>query len=281
MKTLKNDSKVLTTKNISSYKINSSLVFKRAHLTYKELIDISIENRSGLVWSNCLKQAWFEAKQTKQNIIDKINNGYDSAFKLSQIIVPDQPIRNEILTSANGVEIEYNAIYKKYFKSIYNSLNYKLNYQNPDLCQDLTQDTFIVLHKFISKYDTELSQVNTLLNRIASNKLIDYIRKQKNNKTVRVSAWTNDKGDEIIQFSYDYDSTEIENNISKTKQNLFAAIETLNPVQKKAIELQYLQKKSYIEISEILNVSMTNCKQILFRAKNKLEKNSKILVLND
>ena len=56
------------------------------------------------------------------------------------------------------------------------------------------------------------------------------------------------------------------------------AMETLNPLYRKALELKYKQKKSQEEMADILEKSVFAIESILYRARNLLKKKLKALL---
>jgi len=267
-----------TTSNSASYKFNKGLILKKAWLLHKENLSNGIESNFSL----CLKQAWDQAKQVKQNIISKLNNTNDTDNN-KPVIIENKPsininldidykqntIKPVILNTVNSI-IDFNKVYRENYSKVLASLTFKLN-GNSELAQDLCSEVFVKIYEKLPNYNDGLGKLNTWIYTIAYRHMIDYLRTSKEKYFVNVQQWNdNETGREIFQF---IDETDLENESDKTIKNnqLKDSINLLKDNQKQALNLYYNENKSYIEIAEILNISLTNVKQTIHRAKKELE----------
>jgi len=152
---------------------------------------------------------------------------------------------------------EYNIVVNDHSSKLY---GYCLKYlRNHEDANDIVQDAFEKLWKNRKKVEFSKSKSwlfttahNALLNYIGKRKRITYLPELKTNATSRNHA-------------DDFEIREIVNN----------CLATLPPVQKSIILLRDLEGYNYCEISEILNLTESQVKVYLFRARNKVKKQVK------
>lgn len=129
--------------------------------------------------------------------------------------------------------------------------------------QDLFQEMVIQLWKAFPNFRGE-SKFSTWLYRVAINTAITGLRKKKDFITLYEPA------NLPIQLSDENRSTEEE----ERTQQLYAAIEQLNPIEK-SIVLLYMEEKSYEEMEDILGISQGNLRVKMSRVKEKLRQLAK------
>jgi RNA polymerase sigma-70 factor (ECF subfamily) len=141
--------------------------------------------------------------------------------------------------------------------------------------EDLAQDVFIEVYQSINGFRNE-AKVSTWIYRIAVNKSLNFVRKQKRNKMFRsIENFFITNGDksepyEIVDKVSGGADREIER--SENKQLLKDAINKLPDNQRIAFILSKYQDLSYKEISEVIGVSLSSVESLLFRAKSNLQK---------
>lgn len=151
-------------------------------------------------------------------------------------------------------------------------LGFVTNYAD---AEDLTQEVFIEVYQSINGFRNE-SKVSTWIYRIAVNKSLNFVRKQKRDKMFRsIENFFTTKGDksepyEIVDHTSGGADREIER--SENKQLLKNAINKLPDNQRIAFILSKYQDLSYKEISEVMDVSLSSVESLLFRAKSNLQK---------
>lgn len=141
--------------------------------------------------------------------------------------------------------------------------------------EDLTQDVFIEVFESLDSFRSE-SKISTWLYRIAVNKSLNYIRKQKREKMFRsIENFFTTKGErseplELIDKGGASADRKIE--AFENKQMLKNAINSLPDNQRIAFILSKYQDLSYKEIAEVMSVSLSSVESLLFRAKANLQK---------
>ena len=155
-------------------------------------------------------------------------------------------------------------LYKKYRDEI---LNYAQTIcLNKEFAKEVTQETFIKLHHSFDSYKKRKdSTFKTWLYEIAKNTSLDYLRKQKTRKKIFVSDDFSDK-EKRITFGNNPEkkiiSIEGENMIKEE-------LNSLNSMYSSVLKLR-IEGYSCKEISEKLNISISNVKVRIFRGRKLL-----------
>lgn len=141
--------------------------------------------------------------------------------------------------------------------------------------EDLTQEVFIEVFQSLNSFRGE-AKLSTWLYRIAVNKSLNLVRKQKRDRIFRsIDSFFSTKGEyseplEII----DKGGVSADGNIDRreNKAMLKEAINSLPDNQRIAFILSKYQELSYKEISEVMSVTISSVESLLFRAKANLQK---------
>jgi RNA polymerase sigma-70 factor (ECF subfamily) len=153
----------------------------------------------------------------------------------------------------------------RYRESIYYMILKMVN--NQEDAEDLTVEAFtkafMNLHKYVPNF-----AFSTWLFRIASNNVIDFLRK---NRIETVSLYANDdeEGTELMDkiFTLNVPSPEDIFIKSQRAEILREVLSTLSPKYEELITLRYFNELSYEEISEQLKMPIGTVKVQLHRAK--------------
>jgi len=125
------------------------------------------------------------------------------------------------------------------------------NNLNEELAEDMAQEALIAFWHKAGSYNADKAKFSTWLFRVARNKLIDHQRKHK---YPLVNA------DDHMKDMVAEDKTD---GLIKTKQNVNAiktAMNTLNPAQRKVIELSFFEELSHTQIAEHLSLPLGTVK---------------------
>ncbi|MEO6302159.1 MAG: sigma-70 family RNA polymerase sigma factor, partial [Bacteroidia bacterium] len=144
--------------------------------------------------------------------------------------------------------------------------------QNIEDAEDVTQEVFVTVHNSLHQFKGE-SKLSTWIYRIAVTRSLEFIRAKNRKKRFAFfqNIFSNEKGEirtEAIHFYHP--GTQLENKERATI--LFAAIDQLPENQKTAFILSKLEDLSYLEIAEVMKVSVSSVESLLFRAKQNLQK---------
>lgn len=142
--------------------------------------------------------------------------------------------------------------------------------QNAEDAEDISQEVFIQVYESIASFKEE-SKFSTWVYRITVSKALDHLRKKKAKKRFAFiqSLYGKNNGPMIEPPDFFHPGVNIEN-----KENavaLFKAIEKLPSNQKAAFVLSKMEGLSYVEISEVMNVSDAAVDALLQRAKKNLQ----------
>ncbi|MDT0557301.1 RNA polymerase sigma factor [Ichthyenterobacterium sp. W332] len=144
---------------------------------------------------------------------------------------------------------------------------------NKEDAQDIAQEVFVEVFKSISKFKGD-SKLSTWIYRITTNKCLEFIRKRNTKK--RFAFLQSITGQHFIIDKTQY-FTEMNHpgvileNKEKSKA-LFAAINDLPETQCLVFTLHKIDGKSYQEIAEITNKTISSVESLMFRAKKNLQK---------
>ncbi|MFK7865047.1 MAG: RNA polymerase sigma factor [Pseudohongiellaceae bacterium] len=157
---------------------------------------------------------------------------------------------------------KYQQVVDQHRQRVYSFAYYSLRAKED--AEDVTQEVFIKLWKHWQKIDQV--KVGGWLMRVAHNSVVDHVRKQKPSKEgidsyaeVELVAVDVEEGKDIDQAHY------------KTK--LMEAIKALDDPFKSIIIMRDIQGASYSEIQASLDISESQVKVYLHRARRKLREN--------
>ena len=127
-----------------------------------------------------------------------------------------------------------------------------------DIAEDLAQDVFVYILMNPKQYDFKYS-LKTYLYMIAKSRALNYLKREKRiiplNETI---IYTDDKELEDQVFS------------KEKSQNLKKAIDTLPLHYQTAIYLADMEELSYKEIADIMEISLSQVRVLIHRARKKL-----------
>jgi RNA polymerase sigma-70 factor (ECF subfamily) len=160
---------------------------------------------------------------------------------------------------------KFNPLVKRYTDRVHRYIARLIgNWQESE---DLTQDVFLKAFKNIASFNPRL-KFSSWLYRIAHNESVNYIKKKYRYKEVEFS-------DEIKKELYD-NKTVLEKIIQREEAETVAkTLLKLKPRDREILELYYFEEKSYLEISDILHLSVNSIGPTIKRAKQKLKKQIK------
>ena len=126
--------------------------------------------------------------------------------------------------------------------------------------EEIAQDVFVKVYRNLKTFRAE-SKFTTWLYKITYHSCLDFIKNKQ--KDFERSVLSHDETINSIKTE-----AAKESNISEEMSQI---IENFPLKQKMVMTLFYLQNFSYIEISDIMNESISNVKTLLFRGRNDLK----------
>lgn len=145
--------------------------------------------------------------------------------------------------------------------------------------EDIAQDVFIEVYQSLRNFRKE-SKLSTWLYRIAVNKSLNFIRKQKRHSNLRsienfFTAGNSSKSESIEIASPKSADADWNIEQEEDKQMLKRAINSLAENQRIAFVLSKYHDLSYKEIAEVMSTTLSSVESLLFRARQNLQ--SKLL----
>jgi RNA polymerase sigma factor (sigma-70 family) len=152
---------------------------------------------------------------------------------------------------------EYNIVVSTHSGKLY---GFALKFlRNSEDAQDIVQDVFEKL--WINRKKVEVEKAKAWMFTTAHNAMVNYVMKKQ-----RMVL----PGDDLIP-----ETAKTERSSFESSQVVDRAVSILPPVQKSIILLRDLEGYTYEEIGDILELSSSQVKVYLFRARNKIKKQLK------
>lgn len=173
------------------------------------------------------------------------------------------------------IPIDFNKVYKTYYKEVVSFCTFKL--QNEMLAEEVVNDSFMKLYNNLSSYNPQKAGIKTWLFTIINNTIIDYHRmnKKEQNKSSIDNISSNTDSKKRVFELHDNNvngngfnimcNNDIKHSVVKSINNLPS--ENLRNVAK----LYFIDDLSYNEISEALNISLSNVKVLIHRIRIELQ----------
>lgn len=143
---------------------------------------------------------------------------------------------------------------------------------NREDAEDIAQEVFVEVFNSIKNFKGD-SKLSTWIYRIATNKCLEFIRKKNTKKrfaflqSITGNAIPIDKTDYFTEMNHP--GILLEN--KELNATLFKAINGLPESQSVVFTLHKIDGKSYQEVAEITNKSLSSVESIMFRAKKNLQ----------
>ena len=143
---------------------------------------------------------------------------------------------------------------------------------NREDAEDIAQEVFVEVYNSISKFKGD-SKLSTWIYRITTNKCLEFIRKKNTKKrfaflqSITGNAIPVDKTDYFTEMNHP--GIMLEN--KELNATLFKAINSLPESQSVVFTLHKIDGKSYQEVAEITNRSLSSVESVMFRAKKNLQ----------
>lgn len=160
----------------------------------------------------------------------------------------------------------------KYQSLVLNTCNSFLH--NKSNAEDITQEVFIEVFLSINKFRSE-AKLSSWLYRISTNKSLNFIRDNKKRQVVKsienfFSGNQQNTSSQIADTSSQY--SDIDDSENEKIELLHKSINALSKNQKIAFTLSKFENLSYIQISEIMNLSLSSVEGLIHRAKLNIQK---------
>ncbi|GAF02307.1 RNA polymerase sigma factor [Saccharicrinis fermentans] len=136
--------------------------------------------------------------------------------------------------------------------------------------EDISQEVFVEIFKSLRKFKGE-SSLSTWVFRIASNKSLDHIRKQKRTKRgAGLTSYINDfKNNDWSVDHMNHPDEEMMQN--QRKELLYKGLSKLSGRQKEAFVLTQIEGMNQQMVSKMMNTSVKSVESLVMRARKKLK----------
>lgn len=163
-----------------------------------------------------------------------------------------------------GDQAAFEAIFQRYERQIYGFIYRMMG--NPEDANDLTQECFIRAYKALGQ--TSDLNVSAWLHRIASNACLDVLRRRQR---IRWLPWETHKHEHLLHGK-PIDDPE-RNAISNETQSIVQdVLNQMSPRNRMALVLREYEGMSCEDIGEIMGLSRSAVKSILFRGREEFRK---------
>lgn len=152
-----------------------------------------------------------------------------------------------MLMYQNGNERAFGVLYERHSAKVYGYISSKV--KAPEQASDVFQEIFVKVHRSKHLYNRSLPFLPWLFT-VSRNAIVDHFRKSKHENAKE------EFGDRI---SAPIAAAKFE------MKELTPHMETLPENQRRAIELRYVEDKTFEEIAEILETSSANARKLISR----------------
>jgi RNA polymerase sigma-70 factor (ECF subfamily) len=168
---------------------------------------------------------------------------------------------DEVILLARKDPGAFRPLYEKYFRQILLFVVRRVS--DKSLAKDITQQVFYKALLNIGRFQLRGFPFSSWLYRIAINECNDYFRKSDRIRWVTLDD---------AQVGDLYDELTADNQRDDWEKKLPGVLGRLKAVELLLIELRYFEKKSFEEISEVMNWSVHNAKTRTYRTLIKMKK---------
>ncbi|MBK9734245.1 MAG: RNA polymerase sigma factor [Saprospiraceae bacterium] len=185
------------------------------------------------------------------NCLPKVHNRHSESFQQTSDIIMSTSMIVQLIKSKE--QKGFNMLYDKYSGVLYNTI---LKFvELPELADDLLQDTFVKIWKYIDHFEPTKGTLFTWMLRIAKNQSIDYLRSsshQQQLKQVHIDLFL-----QHIEHSSNNDALlgEIEFKDFKIK-----ALLKMNPKQAEVINMIFFYGWTHEQTAQILQIPLGTVK---------------------
>ncbi|MFL7792501.1 MAG: RNA polymerase sigma factor [Anaerolineae bacterium] len=171
---------------------------------------------------------------------------------------PEETGESELIRIAQQGDADaFGQLVVRYQQAVFN-IAYRMTGSRQE-AEDVAQEAFIKSYRALDRFDPTRPFAPWLY-RITTNIALNWIKRRRPEVNM----------DEEITRSDTTPSVEAQTIAAETSDRLRAAIATLTPNYRAVIELRHFQGLSYQEMSEVLNVPISDVKSWLFRARRRL-----------
>ncbi|MBI4446513.1 MAG: sigma-70 family RNA polymerase sigma factor [Acidobacteria bacterium] len=179
------------------------------------------------------------------------------------VTISQDELTEIVKRAQNGSPEDFQKLYNLFARAIYNFI-WRLT-GSVDDAQDLTQDTFLKVHREL-KHLREPAQFRFWLYRVARNEVYQRLRRQQRNSEVSIDD------EEITYYNFLVDGNDSLNPerqfLNQELQEIIdKALNTMAPKYRDVFILAVFEKMSYEDITKIVGRSLLSVKTDIYRAR--------------
>ena len=168
-------------------------------------------------------------------------------------------LEHDIVEKAKKNARDFAPIYKKYHAPILQFVYLRLD--DKDLAIDVTQQVFLKAIENLKKYEFRGLPFSSWLYRIAINELNQLFRKNKKMRTINLNeSITSDLIHEMEDEEF-----------ALHKEKLAIILKKISAAEFQLIEMRFFEKRPFVEIGELLDITENNAKVKTYRVIQKLK----------
>jgi RNA polymerase sigma-70 factor, ECF subfamily len=164
-----------------------------------------------------------------------------------------------------GDQVAFEAIFQHYERQIYGFIYRMMG--NAEDANDLTQDCFIRAYRALPQTSDDLN-ISAWLHRIASNACLDVLRRRQR---IRWLPWESHKHEHLLH-GRPLDDPERSALSSETQEIVQRVISHMSPRNRMALILREYEGMSCEEIGQIMGLSRSAVKSVLFRGREEFRR---------
>ena len=166
----------------------------------------------------------------------------------------------------SGEEEAFRILVQRYERPVYGLIHRMV--ASDDDAHDLTQESFVKVFRSLEQFDSARN-FSSWIFKIASNQTIDFLRKRRFH-TVSIHADPEKEDRREVQLEDPGTGPSGEYAEARRRERISELVQKLPPHYRVAIELRYMQERSYDEIAETLDLPLGTVKARLHRAHHQL-----------
>ena len=166
------------------------------------------------------------------------------------------------------IDLDFNKIYADYSEYVTNYIRQTIS--DSLMVEEIVQDTFLKVADNLHIFDSKKSKISTWIINIAKNVRIDHIRKDKSDTLTHISDYTDDNGNEYMEFSNNETADQLTMN-EQLSNSIDSAMYNLKPQYREIATLFFKEGYKYEEIADILDIPLNSVRSNISRARAMLQ----------
>ena len=174
-----------------------------------------------------------------------------------------------IILARKNKDRAFNYLVETYASLIFNACIGIL--RNQEDAEDITQEVFTAAYLSLEKFEGK-SKLSTWLYSIALNQSKDFLRSKSRKQRSGISIELEKEESHNVPkgtINFEHPGVQLEN--KERAAIFFDAVDQLTENQKSAFIMHKIDGMSYIEVGEIMNISISSVESLMFRAKKRLQ----------